>query len=490
MSQETKVCPRCSNVIRADAKQCRFCSAQFVVTVHGLCPNGDGLMKATENGRCPLCNAPLDGCEVESQLVSAPTLPRSPGRPADALPTEPPSDPSLLARQKPANHAVPVPGAAPSPLLNGKASDSAAEAQAIAQLEAALNPPQPVDLHLGGYSQGLLQADERPVYRARRHPAGLIMVVVNLACGAATLLGYRFLDALPASWLPQILNILPYSPGAMVGQVYRPWLYVFFVVAFLFMLAALSELVGLLFSELVVTDKRILGRYGGLLLQKVDIALPEIVTIMATHAISPFKLGRLMVAQTNQQVHLFVGLSDPLEFRRQVESQFAPGPRPALEKASFASTLVTILLALIFLASSAGLIYLATSGAYHQFLPPTPVTFDAVGQYPVGRRVVIEGVLRMPAQTSCREACFVLLSDPADPDRTLAIFVSVPAAGEPGPNQMPGLADDFTPADFRVICDDGTPVGDGASLRLTGAVCRTTSGSPCVDQIELIELRP
>ncbi len=489
MSEQNKVCPRCSNIIRADARQCRFCSTQFVVTVYGLCPNGDGLMKATENGRCPLCNAPLDGCEVESQLVSAPTMPRPSMLSSDALPTEPPSDPVSMVNQR-ANHA-PLPSEARSASLPDETlSDDAADAQAIAQLDAAMNPRQPVNLHLGGYSQRLLQPDEQPIYRARRHPAGLIMVVANLAFGTATLLGYRFLDALPASWLPQVLNILPYGPGATVGQVYRPWLYVFFVVAFLFMLAALSELVGLLLSELVVTDRRILGRFGGLLPQKVDIPLPEIVTIMATYATSPFKLGRLLVAQANRETHIFVGLSDPLELRRQVEGQFAPGPRPALEKVPFTSTLVTILLALIFLASSAGLIYLATSGAYHQFLPPIPVTFDTVGQYPVGRRVVIEGVLRMPGQTACGETCFVLLGEPADPERTLPIFIDVPASGEPGPNQMPSLPDDLPPADFRVICADGTPVGDGAALRLTGVVCRTTAGSPCVDQIELIELRP
>ena len=487
MSEETqKICPRCANAIKADAKQCNFCGAQFVITVRGLCPNGHGYMKADGNGNCPLCNAALDGRAMESQLVSAPSLSQPASLPpemaqnetsSEVFPSEPqPAGQSALppeawlSAERPAGEDIP---------------GGEADQLAIEQLDAALAPP-PVELRVGRSIQRRLQAEERPIYRARRHPAGLIGALLSLALGAAIFLAYGYLAALPASTLPAAL--LPPGPGATLGEAYRLGMYVFYLVALVFVLAGLSALVGLVASELVVTNQRILGRYGGLFARRVDIPLADIVTVVATHAVSPFNLGRLMVTRTDRRVHLFNGLANQQEFRQQVESQFPPGPRPLVKKASFVRILGTALLALVLLGGSALLIYLAASGEYRHLQPVVSTTFDTFSQFPVGQRVVIVGLLEMPDKTACDDDCYVLLRDNVDPSRTLAVFISTPASGEPGPNQMRSLPEHFEEVDFQVVCADGSLAGDGAALRLTGLVCRTASGDPCLNEVRLIEL--
>jgi hypothetical protein len=501
MSEETKRCPRCSNEIQANAKQCRFCGAQFVITVRGICPNGHGFMKADPDGNCPLCNAALDGQALESQIISAPSLsngwdePSPSLPPPEALPAEAPPEPSALALQQ-ASQAILPPEAwlageeaesvdLPASAAVEQALEQAAE-QVVEQPAAAVTPPPPAALRISRGSQRRLRSAESPVYRARQHAAGLIGVLVYLALGVATFLAYPYLAGLPASQIPAALNPPPYPPTATVGEVYPAVMVVFYLVAFLFVWGSLSRLAGMLVSELVVTDQRILGRYGGLLARRVDIPLADIVTIVASHAVSPFNLGRLLVTQTNRRGHLFEGLANPQEFRRQVESQFAPGPRPSIKKISFWRVLATVLLFLALMGASALLIYLAASGEYRQFLPPANATFDTFGQFPAGRRVVIEGVLQMPDKTACDERCYVLLRDAADPARTLAVFITA-STGAPGPDQMRSLPPHFEPADFQVAYHDGTLAGDGAALRLTGLVCRTTSGDPCLTEITRIE---
>ena len=115
---------------------------------------------------------------------------------------------------------------------------------------------------------------------------------------------------------------------------------------------------------------------------------------------------------------------------------------------------------------------------------PVEIDFDTIGSYPVRSRVILVGRLSMMSRTYCNYTCGLLLENPANPSQKITIFVNV---GD-GPNQMIPLPDPYTKADIQVGLDDGTYAVIGFRIRVTGRICETTGGSPCISDIMKIEL--
>jgi len=121
--------------------------------------------------------------------------------------------------------------------------------------------------------------------------------------------------------------------------------------------------------------------------------------------------------------------------------------------------------------------------------PPVEITFEELDALPVGTDVIITGRLALFSSTRCGLTCGLLLEDIANPSREITILVNVVSPGQQAePNQMESLPDQYVKSDIRVRTDDGTYAAVGFRLRITGQICETTSGSPCISDITKIEL--
>jgi len=115
---------------------------------------------------------------------------------------------------------------------------------------------------------------------------------------------------------------------------------------------------------------------------------------------------------------------------------------------------------------------------------PVEINFDTIGNYPVGSPVILVGRLSMIISTYCNHTCGLLLENPANTTQKITIFVTV---GDQ-PSQMKPLPSSYTKSDIQVRLDDGTYAVIGFRIRVTGRICETTSGSPCISDINKIEL--
>ena len=115
---------------------------------------------------------------------------------------------------------------------------------------------------------------------------------------------------------------------------------------------------------------------------------------------------------------------------------------------------------------------------------PVEVTFDTIGNYPQGQRIILVGRLALFSSTRCGEACGLLLENPANAAQKITIFVTVGSE----PNQMKPLPTSYTKSDIQVRLDDGTFAVIGYRIRVTGSMCLTTSDEPCILDITKIEL--
>jgi len=115
---------------------------------------------------------------------------------------------------------------------------------------------------------------------------------------------------------------------------------------------------------------------------------------------------------------------------------------------------------------------------------PVEVNFDSIGDHEVGSKVILVGRLAMFSSTYCDDECGLRLENPANTTQDVTIFVRV---GDE-PNQMKALFEGYTRSDIQVRLDDGTYAVVGYRVRVTGRVCETTSGEPCISSIEKVEL--
>jgi hypothetical protein len=119
---------------------------------------------------------------------------------------------------------------------------------------------------------------------------------------------------------------------------------------------------------------------------------------------------------------------------------------------------------------------------------PVTVTFDTIGSYPVGRLVILSGILEMFKSTYCGTECGLLLAENSSSENKITIFVRVAAKGvEPPPNQMKALPDPFSKWDVIVCLNDGMLAYIDNRITVTGHICKTTDGDPCISDIIKIE---
>jgi hypothetical protein len=119
---------------------------------------------------------------------------------------------------------------------------------------------------------------------------------------------------------------------------------------------------------------------------------------------------------------------------------------------------------------------------------PVTVTFDTLGTYPVGRLVILSGILEMFRSTYCSAECGLLLAENSGSENKITIFVRVAAKGvEPSPNQMKALPDPYSKWDIVVCLNDGMLAYIDNRITVTGRVCKTTDGDPCISDIIKIE---
>jgi arginine exporter protein ArgO len=87
ISGETKPCPNCGEMIKAQARICRFCRATFAVTAKGYCLNCHEITLVNEEGNCQRCGKQVADIHVESKMLTAPPKPAvAPVKPAAPAP--------------------------------------------------------------------------------------------------------------------------------------------------------------------------------------------------------------------------------------------------------------------------------------------------------------------------------------------------------------------------------------------------------------------
>lgn len=119
---------------------------------------------------------------------------------------------------------------------------------------------------------------------------------------------------------------------------------------------------------------------------------------------------------------------------------------------------------------------------------PVTVTFDTLGTYPTGRLVILSGILEMFKSTYCDDECGLALSEYTNSENSITIFVRVAKEGvEPSPNQLKALPNPFSKWDIIVCLNDGTLAYIDNRITVTGHVCKTTDGDPCISDIIKIE---
>ena len=116
---------------------------------------------------------------------------------------------------------------------------------------------------------------------------------------------------------------------------------------------------------------------------------------------------------------------------------------------------------------------------------PLEVTFDSIGDVETGTLVNLIGRLVLTKNIRCvNSECGLLLENPADASQKITIFI---LSGDE-PNQLKPVPEKYSKSDIKVRLDDGTYALVGYRLRVTGMVCETTNGNPCIQSIRKVEL--
>jgi membrane protein YdbS with pleckstrin-like domain len=147
------------------------------------------------------------------------------------------------------------------------------------------------------YLDDHLLAGERIVYRARLHWTIFLASIVVVLLGVAL---------------------------AIVLQVVQPaYSYAGLGLAGVGLLLAIGPAVRYITSEFAVTDKRVLGKVGFIERESDETLLSKIEAIAVDQGVlgRVFGFGRVTITGTGGTQEVFSHISEPLEFRRQIQSQ-------------------------------------------------------------------------------------------------------------------------------------------------------------------------
>jgi membrane protein YdbS with pleckstrin-like domain len=147
------------------------------------------------------------------------------------------------------------------------------------------------------YLDDHLLSDERIVYRARLHWTIFLTSIVVVLLGIALGILLRVVE--PAYW---------YAGLALAG---------------IGLLLAIGPAVRYISSEFAVTDKRVLGKVGFIERESDETLLSKIEAIAVDQGVVArmFGFGTVTITGTGGTQERFAGIGNPLEFRRQIQSQ-------------------------------------------------------------------------------------------------------------------------------------------------------------------------
>jgi membrane protein YdbS with pleckstrin-like domain len=152
-------------------------------------------------------------------------------------------------------------------------------------------------LSLMSYLDDHLLGGERIVYRARLHWTIFLTSIVVVLLGIGLWILLRYID--------------PRYSYAGLG------------LAGIGLLLAIGPAIRHVTSEFAVTDKRVLGKVGFIERESDETLLSKIEAIAVDQGIVArmFGFGTVMITGTGGTQERFSGISNPLEFRRQIQSQ-------------------------------------------------------------------------------------------------------------------------------------------------------------------------